>query len=201
VKWQNLIFQFKVTLEEIEPVIWRRIQVPAKYSFWDLHVAIQDAMGWFDCHLHAFRFKPPHKKKVIEIGIPVDDFDDTDVRPSWEERVADRIWEPGKSMQYEYDVGDCWCHVISLEGILIKEKGTNYPRCLDGQRACPPEDCGGVWGYERMLKILGDKRHEEYESMIEWLSGWYGTYEPEAFMPEKVKFDNPLKRWKRAFTE
>ena len=136
-KWQNLIFQFKITLEGIEPVIWRRIQVPAKYSFWDLHVAIQDAMGWLDCHLHAFRFKRPHGRKIIEIGIPMDDMDDLDIRPGWEERVADHLWEPGKSMEYEYDFGDSWCHGILLEGILMKEKGVEYPRCLDGQRACP----------------------------------------------------------------
>ena len=77
----HLIYQFKITLYEIEPRIWRRIQVPVKYSFWDFHVAIQDSMGWLDYHLHAFRFRPKHKRKFIEVGIPGDDYDDIEVIP------------------------------------------------------------------------------------------------------------------------
>ena len=200
-KWQNLIFQFKITLEGINPIIWRRIHVLAKYSFWDLHVAIQDSMGWFDCHLHAFRYKRPHGTKIIEIGIPIDDFDDIEVLPGWDEYIADCFVEPGRNIKYEYDFGDSWNHEILLEVILLKEKGIKYPQCIDGQRACPPEDCGGVWGYKNLLKILRDPNHEEYKSMTEWLSGWYGKYDPEAFDSKRIKFDNPQKRWKKAFSK
>ena len=199
-KWQNLIFQFQVTLEGINPIIWRRIQVPAKYSFWDLHVAIQDSMGWFDCHLHAFRLKKPHGKKIIEIGIPTDNFGDIEVLPGWDEYLVNYFGDPGGRAKYEYDFGDGWNHEILLEGILLKEKGIKYPMCTGGQRACPPEDCGGIWGYENLLEILRDPNHEEYESMTEWLSGWYGKYDPEAFDPKKIKFDNPKKRWTKAFS-
>jgi len=200
-KWQNLVFQFKISLQEITPTIWRRIQVPAKYSFWDFHVAIQDSMGWYDCHLHAFRLKRPHGKKIIEIGIPIDDFDDIKVIQGWDEYISDYFSEPGRIATYEYDFGDSWGHDIVLEGILLKEKTIKYPCCIDGQRACPPEDCGGVWGYENLLKVIADPDNDEYESTIEWLSGWYGKYDPEAFDGKNIKFDNPKKRWKKAFAE
>jgi Plasmid pRiA4b ORF-3-like protein. len=200
-KWQNLIFQFKISLQEINPTIWRRIQVPAKYSFWDLHVAIQDSMGWFDCHLHVFRLKKPHGEKIIEIGIPMDDFDDIKILQGWDEYISDYLFEPGIIATYEYDFGDSWNHEIVFEGILLKEKAIKYPCCIDGQRACPPEDCGGAWGYENLLKVIADPDNDEYESTIEWLSGWYGKYDPEAFNRKKIKFDNPEKRWKKAFLE
>jgi hypothetical protein len=200
-KWQNLVFQFKITLQDIDPPIWRRIQVPAKYSFWDLHVAIQDAMGWFDCHLHAFRFKKPHGKNVIEIGIPIDEAYDIDIIPGWDEYIADHCVEPGKTIEYEYDFGDGWHHEILFEGILLKEKGVRYPICLDGERACPPEDCGGVPGYQNLIEILRNPGDEEYENTMEWLSEWYGRYDPEAFDAKGIKFDNPKKRWKITFSE
>ena len=117
-----------------------------------------------EAHLHAFRLKRPHGKKIIEIGIPTDDFDDIEILPGWDEYIADYFWEPGRTARYEYDFGDSWHHEILLEGILLKEKGTKYPICIDGQRACPPEDCGGIRGYENLLKILRDPNHEEYES-------------------------------------
>jgi len=85
-----LVFQFKITMRDIDPPIWRRILVPEKYSFWDLHVAVQDAMGWLDCHLHAFRIRPKHKHTVIEIGIPNEDaFEgDPEILPGWDIPVS-----------------------------------------------------------------------------------------------------------------
>jgi hypothetical protein len=96
----HLVYQFKISLYEIEPCIWRRIQVPAKYSFWDLHVAIQDAMGWLDYHLHAFRIRPKHKKKSIEIGIPVDEWDGDEIIPGWQVPLVDHYTEPGQIAEY-----------------------------------------------------------------------------------------------------
>ena len=109
---KHLIYQFKITLLEIEPSIWRRIQVPADYSFWDLHVAIQDAMGWLDYHLHAFFIRPKHKKKAIEIGIPSDDWDGDSVVPGWEVPITDHFIEPGQLTEYRYDFGDRWIHEV-----------------------------------------------------------------------------------------
>jgi hypothetical protein len=103
---------------------------------------------------------------------------------------------------YEYDFGDGWEHEVLLEGILLKEKDVNYPWCMAGERACPPEDCGGVPGYDQLLETLADPAHEEYQQTIEWLKGHlknYHPYHPDAFEPGKVHFDKPKKRWKMAF--
>ena len=202
-KNQNIIYQFKIELAEIEPTIWRVIQVPSKYTFWDLHVAIQDAMGWLDYHLHVFRMKMPHKKSYTEIGIPHEDFDDDKILPGWQIFIADYFTEPGKSAIYDYDFGDSWSHYVLLEGILLKEKGVKYPICIQGERACPVEDCGGVPGYYNMVEILANPKHPEYMEYIEWLKGHainYFPYDPSNFDPGKVHFWNPKKRFEMAFS-
>ena len=194
------IYQFKIEMEGITPVIWRRIQVPETYSFWDLHVAIQDAMGWLDYHLHIFRIRRKHSHTASEIGIPDDDYaveGDPEILPGWEVPISGYFHDVGVFADYEYDFGDGWRHKIVLEGILIREKGQKYPRCIDGARRCPPEDCGGVPGCFRVLEVLADSGDEEHESMLEWLGG---EYDPQDFMAGKVKFDNPAKRWKIAFS-
>lgn len=201
---KNVVYQFKITLHDIQPVIWRRIHVPAQYNFWDLHVAIQDAMGWLDYHLHAFRFRPKHKRNPIEIGIPVDEWDGEDVIPGWKVPIGEHFIDIGQIIQYEYDFGDGWSHEILFEGLLLKTKGAKYPKCIDGERACPPEDCGGVNGYYRLVEILKGPKNSEHEEYVEWLKGHaknYYPYEPDKFVPDKVHFDNPKKRWKIAFSQ
>lgn len=200
----NLVYQFKVTLQTIKPPIWRRIQVPGNYSFWDLHVAIQDAMGWLDYHLHAFQIRKKHTDKMIEIGIPGDDMDDENILSGREIPIRDYFREPGESALYLYDFGDGWEHELLLEGILLKEKGTKYPRCTEGERACPPEDCGSVPGYHHLLEVIRNPKHKEYKDFVHWLKGHaknYYPYDPEEFEPERVYFYNPKKRWKKAFSE
>jgi hypothetical protein len=199
----NTVYQFKISLCKIEPTIWRRIQVPEKYSFWDLHVAIQDVMGWLDYHLHAFRFRPKHKKNKIEIGIPVDDFGTDAVIAGWEVPVRTYFTEPGQIIPYLYDFGDSWNHEILFEGILLKTKGEKYPKCLDGERACPPEDCGGISGYYRFISVLKGPKNNEYKEYVSWLKGHainYFPYDPDAFTPNNVHFDDPNQRWKKAFS-
>ncbi len=200
---KDLLCQFKIELLEIEPAIWRRIQVPREYSFWDLHVAIQDAMGWLDYHLHKFEIKGAHKNKPDFIGIPDDDFpDDRKILPSWERPIKYHIDLPGRTALYRYDFGDGWEHNVLLEAISLKEKGQKYPICLNGERACPPEDCGGVSGYYELLEIVKDPKHPEYDSMREWLDGHAQSYwpdNPDDFDPQSVKFDSPKKRFKLAF--
>jgi len=192
------VHQFKVTLLEIEPRIWRRLLVPASYSFWDLHVAIQDSMGWLDYHLHLFRVTNPETGELQEIGIPDDDpfEDDVVCMPGWEIPVADYFQKAGTRAQYLYDFGDDWQHEVELEAILERVPKKKYPICADGARACPPEDCGGVPGYEDFLRIIADPTDEEYESMRRWLGR---PYDPNAFDPKKVRFDSPKKRWDFAF--
>lgn len=200
----NLVHQFKITLCGIQPPIWRRIQVPGNYSFWDLHVAIQDAMGWLDYHLHAFRIHTRKGDELIEIGIPGDERDEDNFLPGSKIPIRDYFGEPGESVSYEYDFGDSWEHDILLEGILLKERGARYPRCIGGERARPPEDCGSVPGYDHLLRVLRNPKHKEYEGFVQWLKGHaknYYPYDPEKFEPEKVHFDNPRERWQYAFSD
>jgi len=191
------VYQFKITLRGIRPPIWRRIQVPEIYTFWDLHVAIQDAMGWTDTHLHMFRMADPQTGLETTIEIPDEDFDSiTEPLFGREERIADWFSLENRSADYVYDFGDNWVHKVELEKILPKEEGVNYPRCIAGRRACPPEDCGGDYGYERLLEIISDPDNDEYDEMMEWLGG---EFDPEHFDPEEIFFDDPEERWKFAY--
>jgi hypothetical protein len=161
-------------------------------------------MGWFDYHLHTFRLSNSRKRQQVEIGIPGDEIEDQQVLPGWEVPIIEYFTEPGQTALYEYDFGDGWEHEILFEGILIKEKGAKYPKCTAGERACPPEDCGGTQGYFRLLDIIKDPNHDEYAEMIDWLKGHvvnYYPYNPDEFDPGKVRFWNPQKRWKMAFSE
>jgi hypothetical protein len=192
------VFQFKIELLEIKPVIWRRIQVFPLTNMWDLHVAIQDAMGWQDRHLHHFEIRRIGHTSPDHIGIP--DFDRLgelqEVYPGWEIPLYQYFGEPGKEAVYLYDYGDHWVHRVLLEGFIFKGKGVKYPVCLDGERACPPEDCGGIPGYSNLLRILADPEDEEYEDTLTWVGK---NWDPAAFHPDQVRFDNPYKRWVYAF--
>ncbi len=197
------IYQFYIRLLDISPEIWRGIQVSAYYNFWDLHVAIQDSMGWLDCHLHAFLLKSEHAESRVEIGIPGDEMGDETVFAGWEIAMKDYYHKPGQCMIYQYDFGDDWKHVVLLEDILHAEAGISYPRCIDGERACPPENCGGEYGYYEMLKILDDPLHPEHEDYICWLKAHmkeYYPYDPDYFDADEVHFDDPHLRWKNAFS-
>ncbi len=190
IKASSRVYQFKVTLKGIRPPIWRRIQVPDNYTFWDLHVAIQDAMGWMDCHLHEFTVPDPRGGAPVRIGVPDPEYGFHAVLPEEKQRISDWFFVEGKPAVYTYDFGDDWEHTVKLEKILPREEGEDYPRCVRGKRACPPEDCGGPWGYLQLLEVLADPGHEEYEEMLEWLGE---DYEPEWFHPEEVVFLNPEK--------
>jgi hypothetical protein len=194
------VYQFKITLEGIKPPIWRRIQVPETYSFWDLHVAVQDSMGWLDYHLHEFKVVNRLTGVKEGIGIPTDDTfgDDLEILPGWEHNIADYFSMDNPMAEYVYDFGDDWEHSIRLEEILPRAKGVTYPICIAGERASPPEDCGGVDGYEGFLEIIMNPDHEEYERMLEWAGG---DFSPEHFNPAVVKFDDPDERWRIAFIE
>jgi hypothetical protein len=167
------VYQFRIVLLEIAPAIWRTVEVPGTYSFWDLHVAIQDSMGWLDYHLHCFRMTRPGTDNIMQIGIPDEDAFEGDepILPGWDVPIASYFAHPGVAAKYEYDFGDGWEHEITLEAIRPRQKGLRYPRCLAGERACPPEDCGGVGGYENLLALMHDPTHEEYVNTLRWLGG------------------------------
>ena len=200
----KLIYQFKITLAGITPPIWRRIQVPEEYTFWDLHVAIQDAMGWLDYHLHAFILPSSTAAQTVEIGIPDNESAHVKTIPGWTVAVGDQFIRPGVSLKYEYDFGDGWEHDVLLEAVLLAEPRAKYPVCLGGERACPPEDCGGIPGYARLMKILKNPKHREYSEMADWLENRhaknYWPYDPRVFDPRAIRFFDPKKRWALAFS-
>lgn len=169
------IYQIKVTLKYSHPHIWRRIQVRGDTKLGKLHDILQIGMGWSDSHLHAFRVGQ------ISYGVP-DPYSPDNTKNERNVRL-DKIVTIGSTLIYEYDFGDGWEHQLNIEKIVPPEPGAHYPRCLAGKRACPPEDCGGIPGYERMLEILSDPQHEEHEEVCEWLGK---QFDPEGFDVEEI---------------
>ena len=125
------------------------------YTFWDLHVAITDAMGWQDYHLHEFEVVEPRTGTKVFMGDPDEEFeDDREILLEQKEKIARYFTPENGHARYAYDFGDGWQHTITLEKIVPREENVEYPRCLAGKRACPPEDCGGTWGYVEFLEVL-----------------------------------------------
>ncbi|GAB6182801.1 plasmid pRiA4b ORF-3 family protein [Thermodesulfovibrio hydrogeniphilus] len=195
-KSYEFVYQFKITLLGIKPPIWRRIQVPENYSFWDLHVAIQDAMGRTDTHLHMFLIKDPKTGGAMKIGISDNDFSFKPILAGWKQKIK-KLFSPYNIIAtYIYDFGDNWHHQIKLEKILPRKEGIKYPICIAGKRACPPEDCGGPYGYLELLEAINDPNHERHEELLEWVGG---IFDPEHFDPKEVFFDNPKERKQMLF--
>ncbi len=194
-KFEN-VYQFKITLKGIKPPIWRRIQVPENYSFWDLHVAVQDAMGWTDTHLHHFEIVNPAHGRREEIGLPDEEgILDNEVLTGWKQKIAEYFTPNNAKADYLYDYGDNWEHTIKLEKILPRQKGIKYPTCIEGARACPPEDCGGKWGYEEFLEAIMDPNHKRHKELSDWVGG---DFDPECFDINDIVFDNPKERLENA---
>lgn len=193
-----LIYVFTIRLLEIEPTIWRRIEVPEYFSFWDLHAAIQDAMGWLDCHLHEYRLNDVRGGQLVRIGIPdEEDYEIPPLRADWKVPITRFFKRPGQRARYLYDFGDGWKHDLQLTAIAIAESELAYPRCAAGERACPPEDCGGPRGYRRLLKVLSDQTHPDRREKIGWLRNHARNcypYRPEKFDPSTVVFADPAER-------
>jgi len=170
------VYQIKVALENAKPPIWRRLLVSADMTLGELHDVIQVAMGWNDCHLHLFEsggesYGTPHP----------DDFEDVhDERRVMLGKVA-----PGEKskLRYQYDFGDSWDHSILVEKVLDPDPSAHYPSCIKGVRHCPPEDCGGIWGYDSFLEAIADPKHPEHKEMLDWIGG---EFDPEAFDLEET---------------
>jgi hypothetical protein len=171
------IYQLKITLERSQPPIWRRLQVPGDITLANLHHVIQHAMGWEDSHLHHFL------AGGREFGVPNRDWDEGEVEDERKIRLEQVADQAKAKIVYEYDFGDSWRHLIVVEKILLSEPATAYPVCLEGARSCPPEDCGGVWGYQELLEKISNPKHSEHDEMLEWLGG---EFDPEHFSVEEV---------------
>lgn len=156
------IFQFKIILKGISPAIYRTVQVEDSRTFYEFHHIIQIAMGWFNYHLFQFTAGDYCISDPSMI-------DYKDVLDSKEVTLKEIFTEEGEKISYEYDFGDGWMHSIRLEKILPIKLNTTYPVCIRGKRSCPPEDCGGIWGYQHLVEVMADKKHKEYRSMKAWL--------------------------------
>jgi hypothetical protein len=175
------LYQFKVTLLNIEPPIWRRFQT-RDCTLDRLHAHIQTAMGWTNSHLHHFKID------AQRYGDPMllrDDFEERSFVDSTATKVSEIIPRSGKRYRftYEYDFGDGWEHDVLFEGCLRAERGQRYPLCLEGARACPPEDVGGSPGYADFLQAIADPEDDERDQFVTWAGG---KFAPEAFEPEKA---------------
>lgn len=175
----SVVYQFKITLLDTKPKIWRRIQI-ADCKLNTLHYHIQAAMGWTNSHLHHFIIGRQR------YGIPKwldDPILASKVIDSTKTMLSDLLPANGKKMKFEYtyDMGDDWEHEILFEGCPKPAPKTKYPLCLEGERACPPEDCGGIPGYEHLLDVIADPSDDEYAQVQEWLGG---PFEPEEFDPK-----------------
>ena len=203
------IARLKVTLNGIRPPIWRRLEVPLEFTFRELSDVILAAFGWTNTHLHQFEVGKRLQPGQRSIGMPdVLDEDEGDFLPPTDAELARlfpglpkeeaRLFFPppledetrvtladvltsGQRLLYLYDFGDDWRYAVLVEAILSAEKETVYPRVTAGRRAAPPEDSGGVWGYEHLLTVLAEPTQEEDAELLDWLRDQYPYFAPEEF--------------------
>jgi hypothetical protein len=171
----DVLMQFKITLDDVEPPVWRRIQIHDT-TLDTLHEYIQAAFGWWNYHLHQFEINGEH---YGDPGLLDDDFSETSGHDSTTTLLSDLVPGDGSRFRfhYEYDFGDGWGHEVVFEGFPQAEKRRKYPLCMEGARACPPEDVGGPWGYAEYLEAIADPRHERHEEFMEWR----GPFDPQEF--------------------
>jgi hypothetical protein len=167
-------FQIKITLKNIKPPIWRRILVAPEIKLDRFHDVLQIVMGWDNSHLHQF------ETPLGYIADPA--FGLEEAESSSKTTLKSVLGGPKSHIRYEYDFGDGWDHQILLEKVVELDQPA-LALCLGGARACPPEDCGGPWGYANLLEILNDPKHPEHESMTEWIGP---GFEPKAFDVEAI---------------
>ena len=150
------MLQLKIILCGSKPAIWRTIIVSADYSFFALHVAIQDSFGWTDSHLHQFFTESPYKRsgRSRRIAFPMPEMEDEDSIDERKTKLKRYFSKPKTVIFYEYDFGDSWMHEIKLEKIVPKNPKARYPLLVGGESACPPEDSGGLGGFYQLLDIL-----------------------------------------------
>ncbi len=163
------IVKLKVTLNGMRPPVWRRLLLPAAMTLRDLHDAIQASMGWEDAHLHDFdiaghRYGDPATTDDVVNEVRLN---------------LGQIHEAGiERFKYTYDFGDDWEHLIAIEGAIPRVEGERYPACIAGKRACPPEDCGGPYGYAHLLAVRADPTHPDHEEMSGWVDN---DFDPNEF--------------------
>jgi hypothetical protein len=173
----EVIVQIKIKLLGVsKPPVWRRLQLRADTRLDHLHDIIIAAFGWENYHMHVFTSGPE------EFGEPDPELGSSDERRV---RLDQLIGEIGDRLRYTYDFGDNWEHEIVVEDLLDVDPDTHYPTLVAAKGTCPPEDCGGPWGYDDLKAILADPTHERHREMIDWL----GLDDNTAFDPNAVTID------------
>jgi len=172
------LYQLKVTLRDIQPPVWRRIQVWEDTTLAQLHTVMQIVMGWEDYHLHEFAIG----RRLYSVPDPDDDMYERKVIDERRVSLGEVVPRVGTQFAYLYDFGDSWEHELLLEAVLLPEPDAPYPTCIGGERRTPPEDVGGTHGYEEYLTVLADPEHEEHENMLQWR----GPFDSELFSPTQV---------------
>ena len=172
------IYQLKVTLNDSRPPIWRRFLVPDSISLHQLHTILQIGMGWTNSHLHQFFIAGELYGEPEE-----EDAYSEDLKNEKRYRLNQFVRRKGFKFIYQYDFGDSWDHTVHVKAILPVQKGMQYPVCLEGKRACPPEDIGGVTGYDDLLKIFSNPKHPGHEDLVEEFGE---DFDPEFFDIEDV---------------
>jgi hypothetical protein len=169
----------RVELLGVEPLVWRRVRVPAKFTLRQLHGVIQVAMSWQDCHLHEYRVG------VFRIGLT--DRPELDVPEGMEDEtewsVADVVKTGVGEFDYVYDFGDRWVHRVVLEPASRSRSEGASPLCLAGENACPPEDVGGYPGYAEFRAALADASHPQHDTYVSWVGG---VWDPKGFDLNRV---------------
>ncbi|MBI1883774.1 MAG: plasmid pRiA4b ORF-3 family protein [Chlamydiae bacterium] len=177
------IYRFYIILNDTEPRIWRRFEILSGSTFRKLHQTIQKVMGWTNSHLYKFEIEGvwieepdpeaesiyPSRRKIMKAG-------ETKLHSFLNN-------EENLILKYTYDFGDSWEHTLKLEKVLDQEEDKDYPRCIEGQMNCPPEDCGGTSGYQAFLEALKDPTHEEHEHLKAWAGG---DFDPAQFDLDKI---------------
>lgn len=178
-KQAQSIYQLKITLRDIRPPIWRRVLVRSDATLGHLHWVIQLAMGWTNSHLHSFSIQG------IDYGVPMPElgFDDLGLHNEQPVKLSKVIMGEKFKFFYLYDFGDSWEHEILVEKVLTAEADTDYPVCIKAKRACPPEDCGGTWGYQEFVEAVQNPDHPDHEALLEWIGG---SFDPEDAELDKI---------------
>jgi hypothetical protein len=159
-----------VTLLDVDPAIWRRIEVPANFTLEDLHDVLQAVMGWANYHLHHFQIGGHMYGELTS--------EDRDMLDGRKLKVSALAIDGERAFEYVYDYGDNWCCVVVLEAIAPASPGVAYPRLIEGARRGPPEDVGGPWGYIEFLEAIADPKHERHKELREWIGG---DFDPHRF--------------------
>ena len=182
------VHQLKITLRDLKPPVWRRVQVK-DCSLSRLSDVIQTCMGWEGYHLHAFEIGGEQYSEPDPDGM----MESEDERKF---KLGQFIRLGFKKFSYTYDFGDNWRHTIQVEKTLPAEAGVSYPRCIAGKGACPPEDCGGPWGYQELLEAVQNPKHKRHGELLEWVGG---EFDPGAFDAEVAtkRMQRGLPDWRR----